>query len=62
MYNDSFTLSQKMLESVRCQLDNDTLLNEIIAYLDSDTIIDAMDWITRQWDLDPLWEGGENEY
>lgn len=60
-FEDSFILSMKMLKSVMAQLDNDTLLNEILSYLDSETIIDCMDYITTQWDLDRLWEDNENE-
>lgn len=60
-FDEKLTLADKMYESVEAQLDRDTLLNEIIAYLDSDTIIDCMDWIAIIYDLDNLWEGYENE-
>lgn len=63
MYKSNREIEQDILERLKENLDSDTILDEILCYLDSDTTVEMLSDVANSYDveIDDITEEDEEE-
>lgn len=62
MYKSNRDIEQNILERLKENLDADTILDEILCYLDSDTTVEMLSDVANSYDVDIEDLTDEDEY